>query len=446
MTSALESYFQVRQAGSTLRREALAGVTTFLAMAYIVFVNPAILSQAGMDFGAVFTATCLSAAIATLIMALFANYPIALAPGMGQNLFFLTLVTSGAATWQQALGAVFIAGLVFLALTLTRVRSLLIEAIPGSLKTGLSVGIGLFITFIGMINAGLLTRQPDGAIRLGDLFTAPPMLAFAGFVVTAGLMARRQPAALLWGIGASTTLALVSGLLRFEGVVGEPPSLAPTLLKMDLAGVLTLSMAPVVLVFLYVALFDAVGTLVAVGQRAGLVKDGKLIRGERALAADAAGTMVGAALGTSTVTAYVESAAGVEAGGRTGLAGLVTAGLFGLTLFAAPLVRMVGGGIQTPAGAPLFPLTAPALILVGALMTRGVLSGGSGISWDDPTEALPAFLVMAGIPFSFSIADGLAIGFIAYPCLKVAAGRWREVGWPMYALSAMFVARYFFLR
>jgi len=441
VTGRLESFFHVREAGSTFAREAAAGLTTFLAMAYIVFVNPAVLSQAGMDFGAVFTATCLSAALATFVMALAANYPVALAPGMGQNFFFVSVVLGGTATWQQGLAAVFVAGMVFVALTFTRVRSQLIEAIPESLKAGIAVGIGLFIALLGFVNAGLVNRNASGLPRLGDIFSAPTLLAVVGFLVTAAFLGRGGPArpgALLFGIGASTLVALALGLVRFQGLVGMPPSLAPTFLQMDLAGVLTPAMAPVVLVFLYMALFDALGTLVAVGQRAGLMKDGRLVRGERALAADATGTVMGAVLGTSTVTAYVESAAGVEAGGRTGLASLVTGAMFLACLFTAPLVRMVGGGIELPGGAMLYPLTAPALILVGALMARGALR----IAWDDPTEALPAFLVMAGIPFTMSIADGLAMGFIAYPALKVVTGRWREAPALLYALGAIFMARY----
>ncbi|MDH3213707.1 MAG: NCS2 family permease [Myxococcales bacterium] len=437
----IEAFFQVRDAGSSLRREALAGLTTFLAMAYIVFVNPAVLSQAGMDFGAVFTATCLSAAIATFVMGVAANYPIALAPGMGQNFFFLTVVLGMGVIWQEALAAVFLSGVAFVVLTLTRVRSRIIEAIPDSLKAGIAVGIGLFITFLGMASAGLVRQDPAGLVRLGDVTSAPPLLAFLGFGVTAALMVRRVPGALLWGIGAATLVALALGLVQFQGVVGPPPSLAPTFLKMDLVGVLQWSMAPVVLVFLYMALFDAIGTLVAVGQQAGLMQDGKLVRSERALLADASGTVVGAALGTSTVTAYVESATGVEAGGRTGFANVVTAALFTAALFVAPLVRMVGGGIEAEDGSTLHPITAPALILVGALMARNIRL----IPWDDATETLPAFLVVAGIPFTFSIADGLAMGFVAYPSLKVLAGRWREVPWLIYALGAMFLARYILL-
>ena len=438
MTRTLDAFFHVRESGSTPRREALAGLTTFLAMSYIVVVNPAVLAQAGLDFGAVFTATCLSAAIATFIMGIGANYPIALAPGMGQNFFFLTVVTGMNIPWRTALGAVFLSGVFFVALTVTRARGRLIEAIPESLKAGIAVGIGLFIALIGMVNAGIVVRSPQGSFHLGSITTAPPLLAFTGLAVTAALTARHVRGALLWGMAVSTLAALAAGLVHPAGVVGWPPSLAPTFLMMDPAAALRWSMAPVVLVFLYMALFDAIGTLVAVGGQAGLMKNGRLVRGERALMADASGTLVGSALGTSTVTAYVESATGVETGGRTGLANMVTGALFLAALFLAPLVRMVGGGIVVEGSAPLHPITAPALIFVGALMVRAL----GRVSWDDTTETLPAFLVLAGIPFTFSIADGLALGFISYPVFKVLAGRWREVPWLVFALALLFVARY----
>ncbi|HET6373309.1 MAG TPA: NCS2 family permease [Candidatus Polarisedimenticolia bacterium] len=434
----IEDFFQVRQAGSTFRREALAGLTTFLAMAYILFVNPAVLSRTGMDFGAVFTATCLSAAAATLIMGVWANFPVALAPGMGQNFFFLTVVTGMGIAWQKALGAVFISGVVFLALTVTRARAWIIEMMPDALKQGIAAGIGLFIALIGLVNAGVVTQHPTGLLRVGHIAAPAPLLAFLGLAVTAALAARRVSGAILAGIGVSTVAAAGLGLVRFEGFMSAPPSLAPTFLRMDLTGLMDRTVAPVILVFLYMALFDAVGTLVAVGGQAGLMKDGKLMRAERALAADATGTVVGAALGTSTVTAYVESAAGIEAGGRTGLTSVVTACLLAASLFFAPLVRMIGGGVPVEGGAPLHPLTAPALILVGAMMARGF----TRIRWDDLTETLPAFLVMVGIPFTFSIADGLALGFIAYPSLKLLAGRGREVPWPIYVLGGLFAARF----
>jgi len=434
----VEAFFRVREAGSTPRREVVAGVTTFLAMAYILFVNPALLAQTGMDFDAVFTATCLAAAIATFIMGLAANYPIALAPGMGQNVFFLSVVAGMGLAWREALAAVFLSGLAFVALTLTRLRSRLIEAIPDSLKIGIAAGIGLFITFMGMVDAGLVERNPTAIVRLGDVTSAPSLVALAGLGITAVLLVRKVPGAILWGMAGATVAALGLGLVRFEGFVAAPPSVAPTWLQMDLRGMLHWSSVPVLFVFFYMALFDAIGTLVAVGQQAGLMRDGRLVRGERALLADASGTVVGAALGTSTVTAYVESATGVEAGGRTGLANMVTGCLFLLSLAAAPLVRMVGGGVAGHDGAILRPITAPALILVGVLMSRGI----ARIAWDDPTEALPAFLVIAGIPFTWSIGDGMALGFVAYPLLKLVSGRWREAPVLVYLVGAVFVARY----
>jgi adenine/guanine/hypoxanthine permease len=370
-------------------------------------------------------------------MGLWANYPVALAPGMGQNFFFLSVVTGMQVTWRQALGAVFLSGVIFLALTVTRVRTRLIEAIPESLKQAIAVGIGLFIALLGMVNAGLVNQRPAGLLKLGDLTAPSPLLAFAGLIITVALLARGVRGALLLGMASAAAAALALGLIRFQGVFGAPPSLAPTFLQLDLRALFSWRMAPVVLVFLYMAMFDAIGTLVAVGQRAGLLKGGRLVRGERALMADAAGTVAGAALGTSTVTAYIESATGVEEGGRTGLASVVTAMLFLACLLFSPLVRMVGGGIPAD-GATLQPITAPALILVGALMARGVRA----IPWDDLPEAVPAFLVMAGIPFTFSIADGLALGFIAYPVTKLLAGRGREVPWLVYVLAALFAARY----
>jgi AGZA family xanthine/uracil permease-like MFS transporter len=339
--------------------------------------------------------------------------------------------------WQEALGAVFLSGVVFLALTLTRVRRRLIESIPDSLKMGIAAGIGLFIALIGMVNGGVVRKSAGGLVELGDLTSTPPLLFTIGLAVTAALAVRNARGALLAGIGASALAALALGLGAYHGLIGTPPSLAPTFLRMDLRGVMSWSMAPVVLVFLYMALFDAIGTLVAVGERAGLMKDGVLLRGERALMADASGTVVGAALGTSTVTAYVESATGVEAGGRTGLANIATGVLFLAALFVEPLVRMVAVGIDA-GGATLYPITAPALLLVGVLMARGV----TRIDWADLTESLPAFLIITGIPFTYSIADGLALGLIAYPAIKLLAGRGREVSWIVYLLAALFIARY----
>jgi AGZA family xanthine/uracil permease-like MFS transporter len=436
----LESWFGIRQSGSTLRAEFLGGLTTFLTMAYIVFVNPAVLAGAGMDFGAVFTATCLAAALATWGMGVLANYPIALAPAMGENFFFLTVVTGMGVPWQVALAAVFVSGVVFLALTLVRVREMVLDAVPDSLKHAIASGIGLFIAFIGMIEAGIVVRpEAGGLVRLGNLGRPATLVALAGLAVTAALGARRARGAILAGILVSAGLAWAAGLVSWQGLVSRPPSLGPTLLALDLPrAVGDPKMIPVVLVFLFMALFDAIGTLIGIGAQGGFLRDGKLPRATRALVADSSATILGSLLGTSTVTAYIESATGVMAGARTGLANLVTGAFFLLALFFSPLVRMVGGGVPIETGATLHPMTAPALIVVGSLMIGSLLR----VDWSDPTEAFPAFLVAAGIPFTFSIADGIGFGFIAYPVLKLLAGRAREVSILVYALGAVFVLRY----
>ena len=442
--------FRLGENGTTVRREVLAGATTFLTMAYIVFVNPDILSMTGMDFGAVFTATCLAAVIGTLVMGFAANYPIALAPLMGENAFFATVVTLGIAgtqvSWETALAAVFVSGVVFALLTLVKVRELIIDSVPTSLKHAIAAGIGVFIVFIGLVNAGIVVRPgPDvislGPVRLGNLWTAPPILALAGTFVTAVLLVRRVKGAILIGLVATTAAGWALGYVHFDRVLSLPPSLAPTFLRMDLAGLLDWSMLPVVLIFLYMAVFDAIGTLVGVADRAGLLtEDGKLPRATPALLSDAAATMAGAALGTSTTGAYIESAAGVQEGGRTGLANLVTAGLFLVTLFFSPIAAAVAAPIEVD-GRVFSPFTAPALVMVGCLMAQGI----GRIRWDDFTETVPAFLVIVMMPFAWSIADGIAVGFIAYPLLKIASGRAQEAGWLVRILGLLFLARYVFL-
>jgi len=438
----LERIFHLRENGTDPRTETLGGVTTFMTMAYIVFVNPALLSQAGMDFDAVMAATCLSAGVATWVMGLAANYPIAMAPGMGENIFFLGVVTTMGISWQVALAAVFVSGIVFFLLTFLKVRQLIIDAVPASLKYAIAVGIGLFIAYMGMKNAGIVVFDVGGGIpHLGDLTSPAVLVALAGLAATTGLIARRVKGAILWGILLATLLAWGTDLIEWQGLVAAPPSLAPTFLQLDLAGLFRLEMVPVIIVFLYMAVFDAIGTLIGIGQQAGFLKDGKLPRATRALMADSSGTVVGSLLGTSTVTAYIESATGVEEGARTGLANIVTGALFFLALFFAPLARMVGGGVPSEAGAILFPMTAPALIVVGSLMARGIVR----IDWSDATESLPAFLVVIGIPFTWSIADGIALGFVAYPVLKILSGRPREASWLVYVLGALFALRYTFL-
>jgi AGZA family xanthine/uracil permease-like MFS transporter len=400
----IDRLFQLTAHNTTVRTEIVAGITTFLAMAYIIFVQPAVLSAAGMDFGAVMVATCLASALATLLMGLLANYPIAVAPAMGHNFYFaFTVCVSMQVPWQIALGAVAIAGLIFILTATVGLRERLIVVIPTSLKHAMAVGIGLLVVGI--------------------------------------LLARGIPGALLIGMLASTVAGLATGLVRYQGVIGAPPSISPTLLQLNLTGALSGAMVPVILIFFFLALFDSVGTLVGVASHAGLLRGGTLPRARQALLADAVGTVTGAALGTSTVTAYIESSTGVAAGGRTGLANVVTATLFLLSLFFHPLVKMIGGGYAAGGNLVLYPVVAPALILVGTLMIGSVRE----IAWDDLTEAIPAFLTMILMPLTVSITEGIAWGFIAYAVLKLATGRSREAHPLVYLFAGLFIARYVWL-
>jgi AGZA family xanthine/uracil permease-like MFS transporter len=440
--NALDRRFGLTAHGTTVRTELLAGLTTFLTMAYIVFVQPAVLSAAGMDFGAVLVATCLATAFATTLMALMANYPIAVAPAMGHNFFFAySVVVAMHVPWPIALGAVAIAGIVFVLTAGIGLREHLITAIPPSLKFAIAAGIGLLIATVGLEWAGLIVGAPGTLVALGDLHGRPVLLALGGLALTSILTARRVPGAFLWGILATTVIGLLLGVVHYQGLVSAPPSIAPTLFKLDIVGAVSPSMVTVVLVFFFLALFDSVGTLVGVGEQAGLMRNGTLPRARQALLADALGTVAGAALGTSTVTAYIESGAGVAAGGRTGLASLATAALFLLSLFAYPLVRMIGGGVVV-GQTTLYPVIAAPLILVGTMMI-GVLRH---VPWDDPTEAVPAFLTIIMMPLSVSITEGVAFGLIAYVTLKLAAGRRSEVHPLLYVFAVLFVARYAFLR
>jgi AGZA family xanthine/uracil permease-like MFS transporter len=435
----LERLFHLTANRTTVRTEVVAGITTFLAMAYIVFVQPTVLAAAGMDPGAVLTATCLAAAIATLIMAFAANYPIAVAPAMGHNFFFAyTVVVAGGTSWQVALGAVAIAGIIFTLTAGVGLRERVIQAIPASLKHAISVGVGLLIALVGLEWAGIVVDAPATLVTLGPLDSPPVVLAVGTLAVMAVLMARGVRGALVIGIGMSTVAALALGLARFEGVVATPPSLAPTFMQLDIVGALQPALADAVIVFFFLALFDSIGTLVGVAGRIGLAPDGTLPRARQALLADATGTVVGACLGTSTVTAYIESATGVAAGGRTGLANVVTAALFLLALFFHPLVRTIGGGYAAADGVTLYPIVAPALVLVGVMMMESVRH----IRWDDATDAVPAFLAIVMMPLAFSITDGIAFGFIAYALLKPATGRARELDALMYVFALLFVLRY----
>jgi AGZA family xanthine/uracil permease-like MFS transporter len=343
--------------------------------------------------------------------------------------------------WEIALGGVAVAGAIFVLTAGVGLRERLILAIPDALKHGIAVGIGLLVALIGLQWGGIIVASPGTLVTLGSLHSPAALLTLFGLAVTGSLMARGVRGALLWGILASTIVGLAAGLVRYQGFVGAPPSLAPTFLQLDVRGVFTPAMIAVVFVFFFLALFDSVGTLVGVASQAGLMRGGVLPRAREALLADAAGTVIGAGLGTSTVTAYVESSTGVAAGGRTGLANVVTAFLFLLSLFLFPLVRMIGGGYPVAEGRVLYPVVAPALILVGTLMMRGVRE----IAWDDSTEAIPAFLTIVLMPLSVSITDGIAFGFISYSVLKLAAGRALEVHWLVYLFAVLFLARYAFL-
>lgn len=435
----LDRWFKLAELGTDIRTEILAGVTTFVTMAYIIVVQPTVLQAAGMDFGAVLVATCLSSALATIVMAFLANYPIALAPAMGHNFFFVyTVVLGMKIPWQVALGAVFISGSIFVFLSLFGLREAVIHAVPDSLKQAIAVGIGLLIALVGLEWSGVVVDAPGTLVGLGDLRSPPVLLALFGVVMISVLLVLGIKGAILWGMGATTLVGVVSGLVRYQGITSRPPSLAPTFLQLDIAGALSLGLVTVIFVFLLLDLFDTVGTLIGVSQQAGFIKDGTLPRAREALLADAVGTVGGGLLGTSTVTSYIESAAGVAAGGRSGLANLVTASLFLISLFFFPLVRMVGGGYQAAGGAVLYPITAPALIVVGSIMVRNVKE----IPWDDYSEAIPAFLTMIMMPLTFSITEGIAFGFIAFVLLKIVSRQWHRIPWPLYLFAALFLLRY----
>jgi AGZA family xanthine/uracil permease-like MFS transporter len=437
----LERLFKLRENGTSARTELIAGATTFMTMAYIIIVNPQILSSplgAGMDFNAVAAATCIGAAVGTLLMAFLANYPIALAPGLGLNAYFSFIICGKMGVpWQIALGIVFISGVVFTLLTLARAREMVVSAIPAPLKFATAAGIGLFIAFIGLKEAGVVRADPATYVTLGDLHSAPTLLALFGLAVTSALMAGKVKGAIFWGILITGVGGIVVGLVRFTGVFALP-SLGPTFLKMRPLAALRLEYLAPIFVLLFFDMFDTVGTLIGVGEQAGFMKDGKLPRVNRALISDSIATMVGAPLGTSNVTSYIESAAGVSAGGRTGLANVFTAGLFLLALFFSPLVQMFGSGHEVAEGVVLHPITAPALIIVGCLMMKCV----TRIEWTDYSEAIPAFLTLIVMPLTFSIAHGLAIGFISYPIVKALSGNAREVHWLVYLLAALFILRY----
>jgi adenine/guanine/hypoxanthine permease len=414
-----------------------------MTMSYILFVQPAVLSTTGMDFQAVLACTCIVSALSTLLMAFLANYPIAVAPAMGHNFFFAFTVVAGMGLrWQVALGAVFLSGIAFLVMSMWGVRELLIHAIPDSLKRGIAVGIGLLITLVGLEWAGLVRSNPGTYVALGDLRQPPVWMAGAGIVVTLILLVRRSRGAILAGIFTSTAIGLALGVVKFHGLVSAPPSIAPVAFKLDLWGALSLGAVPAIFIFFFLDLFDSIGSLIGIAEQGGFMRKGELPRAREALLADAIGTCCAGLLGNSTVVSYIESAAGVAEGAKTGLAAAV-AGLLMLSgLFFSPLVRMIGEGYSVSPTLTIYPTVAPALIVVGAFMMRNV----GRIAWDDPHEYLPAFITIVLIPFTFSITDGIAFGFIAYVLLSVVSGRARKLHWLMILFTLLFVIRYVALR
>lgn len=438
----LQRLFKLKEHNTDVRTEVVAGITTYMTLSYIIFVQPTVLSACGMDFGAVLVATCVAGALSTFLMGLYANYPVALAPGMGQNFFFAyTVVLQMGISWEKALGAVFISGALFLFLSLFGFREKLIDGIPDSLKEAIAVGIGLFVAMIGFQWSGIIVGSPGTLVSLGSLRSPPVLLSIFGLLLTVILVAARVRGALLWGILATALGGLPLGVVHYHGILGPVPSLTPTLFKLDIPGALDLGLVSVIFVFFFLALFDSVGTLIGVSSQAGLLVNGKLPRAREALSADAFGSISGAVLGTSTVTAYVESAAGVSEGGRTGLANMITGILMLASLFLYPLSRMAGDGLKLPNGFQIYPVVAPALIVVGSMMLRNV----SRIRWNDATESIPAFLTMVMMPFAFSITEGIAFGFISYALLKLITRRGREVHGLVYLFAALFVVRYMFL-
>ena len=426
--AALDRYFGLAQQGTDVRTEFIAGVTTFLTMVYIIFVNPIILGKAGMDQGAVFVATCVAAAVSTMVMALYANYPIALAPGMGINAFFaFTVVLTYKYTWQQALAAVFCSGVLFFLISVFRIRQFVIDSIPQNLKLAVSAGVGLFLGIIALEEAKVVVDHPATLVTLGDLRNPEAALMLLGFVLIAALNFRRVLGGTLIGILVATVIGLPFGLAKFTGVVSMPPSIAPTLLQLDFSRLWELTFLIVVFSILFIDVFDNAGTLIGVTHRTGLMKNGKLARMKEALISDSFAAMFGAVIGTSTTTSYIESAAGVSAGGRTGLTAAFVGLFFLLALFFAPLAGMV------PAYA-----SAAALLYVACVMARGLAE----IDWEDITEYAPAVITAITMPLTYSIATGIGLGFITYALAKIIAGKAREASPAVMVLAVLFAIKF----
>lgn len=439
----LERLFNLKEQGTDVSTEIMAGITTFMTMSYIIFVQPAVLGAAGMDPGAVMVATCLSAALGTVLMAFLANYPIALAPGMGQNFYFsyIVVLTLGY-SWQETLGAVFIAGLVFILLSTVGLREALMNILPNCLKNSIPVGIGLLIALVGLEWSGMVVSHPITYVTLGDLTSTPTLLSIFGLLVMAILFALRIRGAILIGFLLTAVAGLIIGIIEFKGVFASPPSLAPTLLKLEIPNVfVNPELITVIFVFLFLDIFDTIGTLIGVSQPAGLMVNGKLPRARQALLSDAVATSAGALLGTSTITSYIESTTGISAGGKTGLTNIVVAILFLLAIFLNPIVQLIGAGHEI-GGITVYPVIAPALIIVGCMMFKNIVN----IDWEDYSESIPAFLTLLMMPLTFSITEGISFGVISYVLLKVIRGKARKTHWLLYLIAILFVARYIWLK
>ena len=443
MKKTIENFFKLKSLNTNIKTEIIAGITTFMTMAYIIFVNPAMISQTGIDFGSAMMATCIAAAVSTIFMGLYANYPIALAPGMGENAFFtFTVCLTMGISWQTALGCVFIEGVIFIILTLTKLREKLIDAIPESLRHAIACGIGLLIAFVGLIDAGLIIKHPSTLVTLGDIFSPATILALLGLIITSILLIKNIKGAILWGILIAAILGITLGIIKYTGLISTPPSMEPTFMKMDIIGALNFGLLSIIFVFLFMDIFDTVGTLAGVSELGGFMKNGKLPRAGRAMMADAVGTCVGAACGTPTVTSFIESASGISAGGRSGLASVITGIMFMLSLFFSPLVKMIGGVYQTNSGIILHPVTASILIIVGSMMCQSVIK----IDWKDYSESIPSFLVIILMPLTFSIATAIAFGFISFAALKLFTSQGKKVSWLVYLLAGLFILRFLYLK
>ena len=430
--NAIERYFGIDGHNTTIKTEILAGVTTFLTMAYIIFVNPNILADAGMDKGAVFVATCLAAAIGCFIMGIYARLPVALAPGMGLNAFFTYGVVLGMGyAWQTALGAVFLSGCIFILLSLFKIREIIINSIPVSIKQGVVAGIGAFLAFIALQTAGVIVNNDATLVGLGDMTSFSPAMAALGFIVIVGLSHKKVPGAVTIGILLVALISLLTGNTQFSGIISAPPPIAPTLMQLDIAGAFDVAMISVIFAFLFVDLFDTAGTLIATTTQAGLIgKDGKIPNMGKALLADSTATVAGTFLGTSSTTSYIESVSGIASGGRTGLMAVTVGVLFLLSVFFSPLAGMIPGYA-----------TAGAIFYVAVLMMETL----KDVKWNDLTEAAPVVVVLLFTPLTYSVADGIALGFITYTAIKVVAGKFSDISIPVLLLTVVLLAKIIFI-